>query len=239
MTFPTESAMLKHVVAHLQRQGYDVYQELRPDHPDLSGCPDILAVKREDLIISVEGKLRMTSELIKQGVNWLGWVDQSWLAVPAPQKRTSAWAKRVLDAVHHGIGVMVVHENGRCDLAGRPSPCQNPNRTVFTKQLERGTAPKAMKPAGSPGMARTVHSCTKFDPLREFLAEAGEATLLDCWRALGPGSIRGLRTGKRPWMNDIEKVIEQRGIDGVVAERQGGRLVLRLEKNSEIDSSPP
>lgn len=77
--FKTEQEMAEVVIKHLERTGWEVWQEVQI-HP---GTPiaDIVARKEDETII-VECKRSFGYRLISDGMNWLGYADRVCIAYP-------------------------------------------------------------------------------------------------------------------------------------------------------------
>lgn len=99
----SEQELAKLVVAWLQAQHWDVYQEVSSGL--LNARADIVAVQG-DLSWIIEAKMSLSLELIAQAVDWLGWGNFVSIAIPSSRSRARgrAYAKQLLRK--RGIGII-------------------------------------------------------------------------------------------------------------------------------------
>ncbi|MBI3709604.1 MAG: hypothetical protein HY246_18290 [Proteobacteria bacterium] len=99
-----ETSLYAPVKAFLEEQGYVVKGEI--------GRCDVLAVRGDEKPVIVELKIRLTLELLLQGVERLALSDAVYLAVPAPRGASPLFDRRFRKLLRRvGLGLLVVHES--------------------------------------------------------------------------------------------------------------------------------
>ena len=97
-----ETALGKPIVAWLESEGWDVYQEVQPHGGRVA---DIVAT-RSGILIVVELKTSLTFELLDQIIRWRSDAHQVYAAVPRARSDGRRMAYRVFG--DHGVGVIEV-----------------------------------------------------------------------------------------------------------------------------------
>lgn len=97
-----ETDLGKVIVAWLQSEGWDVYQEVQPHGGRVA---DVVAV-RSGILIVVELKTSLTFELLDQASGWKAYAHHVYAAVPQAKGDGRRMAYRVFG--DHGIGVIEV-----------------------------------------------------------------------------------------------------------------------------------
>jgi hypothetical protein len=156
------------LVAWLEAQGWDVYQEVQAKSYD-SIC-DMVAVQGK-LLWTIEMKRTLSLEVINQAWWWRGRSNFSSVAVPCTKRRARHQHVRLVDELldWKGIGLLSVQEpevyGGRDDgPGGRVHEDKAPslNRTAKTDTILAALCPeqKTFAPAGSCGMRWTPFQAT-------------------------------------------------------------------------------
>lgn len=133
----TEADLGAKIVAHLEADGYEVYQEVLHH----GAVADIVAV-RAGICVAIECKLSLTLTLLGQAHHWLHRAHEVWIAIPAQRRPNKGFyfAKNILGML--GIGLMTVTRAGdiRESLPAklfRPKPKAlievRPEQKVFSK----------------------------------------------------------------------------------------------------------
>jgi hypothetical protein len=224
----TEAELAAVVVAYLESQKADVYQEVQM-HTG-GGIADIVA-KTGPALHVVETKLCLSLTLMAQAFDWLPYSHFVSVCIPEPIHGTGYKARRPrhegfsrVALRHFGIGLMYVKTRG-CDdpevdvivkpemrrprLAYRLAECLVPQQKTFAK-------------AGSPnGSAWTPYQQTCL-ALAEFVAKHPGASLRE-----GVEAIRHHYTNDKSAIASLRKWLEQGSVRGVCLVADGRHLTLQ------------
>lgn len=100
-----ETDIGKHVVAHFEGQGYDVYQEVMGPHS--YGVADIVAKFGKTLVV-VELKKSLTFEVIAQAIGWRSYATLIYVGVPPTLGRSAGRALAYRVCAENRVGVLEV-----------------------------------------------------------------------------------------------------------------------------------
>jgi hypothetical protein len=106
--FTSEAELAAAVVAYLEHDAWDVYQEVRPFRD--GGIADIVAV-RGHLLWVIETKLSLSLDLLAQAEWWTSWAHLVSIAIPGreqrPRSKTYHYAR--MCARRDGVGILDVY----------------------------------------------------------------------------------------------------------------------------------
>ncbi len=114
---PSEVAIGKPVIAWLQRDGWDVFQEVQPSGGSVA---DIVAVKDNTTRV-IELKSSLSFELLAQASHWRLRATEVYVAVPHA-KRSDGRNMAMHVFKSYGIGIFEVHDPSHLEAYGEDNP---------------------------------------------------------------------------------------------------------------------
>lgn len=217
-----EQDLAARVVAWLQAQRFDVYEEVQP--PRCESRADIVGV-RDGLSWIVECKTTLGLAVIRQADAWRGWAEYRSVAVPSPFRHSDDRYFAETLCRERGIGVLYVPARSAFDLSEKVSPTLDraARRAGLMRDAlvpEQKTGPKAGSTAGGHwtpfratcrDLARIVR-CEPGIPLARAIAQLPEGR----GHYMSAGSAR----------SSLFTLVQRGIVDGVRAEADGKRLLL-------------
>ena len=205
-----ETDLAKHVVAWLEAQHWDVYQEV--DVRGFSGIADIVAV-RASIVWVIECKSSLTFAVLNQAQRWP--VHLRSVAVPACERGSDARAAAVKCAVDYfGVGVIEVrvYRGATLDVVEKAAP---PLKRCYHKRAKALAAKllpehKTAAPAGSIGGGGrwTPWRSTLYDVEKRLREAPNGLTLRELVTNGGKyhyASTASARSGLRAMLENFEK----------------------------------
>lgn len=132
-----EIELAEKVVAWLESQHWDVYQEVQPGAFDRTA--DIVAVNGQ-LLWVVECKTSFSLALLEQAVRWRGYANYISIATPSPKRHSRGTDAGRLFLRHFGIGLIHVHNRDYDSVSQyhlcRPALSRKRSDTLFNAITE-------------------------------------------------------------------------------------------------------
>lgn len=205
------------VIAHLEAENWDVYQEV----PGPGGGVADLVATLGTRLCTVELKLGLGFDVLDQALRWKPYAHWTWVAVPAERVGTGARQLARIVCESYGIGVIEV----RHDVARVVSPPAIQRRALVSKLRDRlRPEHKTFAPAGS----ATGRAWTPFQEtcknLRAFLASQGGAADL----AAVVANVKHHYSSGKVARACMVQWAEARKIPGVEVVRERPKVQLRL-----------
>lgn len=208
-----ESDLYAPIKALLTRQGFDVKGEV--------GAADLVA-RRDDMLVIVELKLKVSLTLYHQAISRLKLTDHVYIAVPRPRGRQSRRMMRDNMSLCRrlGLGYMTVHEDGRVDVICDPGPYAPRKNTKARDRLLREFDRLTGDPNDGGATRHGIVTAYRQDALRcaAYLAEAGAEKGALVAKATGVAKATTvMRDNHYGWFDKVEKGIYALNEDGRAA----------------------
>lgn len=166
-----ETDIAARVVDHLERFGWDVYQEVVV--PDIDGRLDIAATRDDDFgphhfrrsLLVCEAKRELSFALFRQAARWIRYAHTVWVAVPAARQTDDRREALRVARDFYGFGVFEVDGDAVRAIVDPRLRELDENAVLYSLRPEH----KRYAKAGSRGGGHFTQSKATFEALAEFV----------------------------------------------------------------------
>lgn len=231
-----ETDVAKAAIAWLEREGWDVYQEVRPGPGE--PIADIVALRDKYLAV-IEAKAAASLHVLAQIAGWTRYATHLYIAVPfepgkAPytgKKRLHFGARRIDREVRElvrdwcaarGIGILT---SGGEAVASQAMPATE--RAMASEDLRNAIRPehKTYAAAGTQGSRSFTPYKQSCKAIADYVREHRGSTIPEVVRALGKLHYSGIRSATSSLYVAANKGV----IEGVRASRDGAQFRLYVD----------
>lgn len=221
----SEVVLGSYVVAWLEAEGWDVYQEVQPHG---GAVADIVAT-RSGILIVVELKASPTFDLLDQTIRWKAYAHQVYGAVPkARYSNSRSMATRVF--ADYGIGLFEVDQDALAMGSGRfgfrpyfrTIATASFNRRADAAYIRSKLRPehKTFAPAGSPRGGHFTEFKATCETLRAYVAKNPGTTIKDAVANMSHHYATDASA-----KTHLVRLIERGVVEGIRCERDAKRKV--------------